>query len=364
MTYVISVSNVKGGVAKTSTVVSLGSSLAQAGHRVLVIDLDAQADLTLGLDLRPGASHYSAKDLFTPGLLKKDPLSSFIVRTKYDHLDLIASNGEIGWGEAELPAGRGLENTLREVFRSEPARQYDFILIDCPTSMDVYTISALMAADLLLIPTQAEYFSANSLKKMISVFQTIRQKGNTGLEYRVLVTMLDLRNRVQRQVLDEFQKGFKAKLFASQIEIDTKIKESQFLRVPLIHSFPLTRAAIQYQDLSKEIIEALPKLAPQQSESPVSIPIPEPVVERRIHAHCPFLGQIEDETTALRFASESNCCYRAEPNAIPKLEYQRTSCLTSNYTGCVLLRENPVSSLPAQFQEHPPAPSIWKKLGF
>ena len=372
MPYIISVSNIKGGVAKTSTTVSLGSSLAKAGYRVLVVDLDTQADLTLSLDLHSSAVYYAAKDLFIPGLLNKNRLSNFIMRTKYNNLDIIASNGEVVWNDPGFSSLPGLENTLKDVFGSEPDFPYDFIVIDCPPAMDTYTVSALLASNLLIIPTQAEYFSANSLNKMMSVFQVIREKGNSTLEYRVLITMLDLRNRIQRQVFDEFRKEFNGRSFTTPIDIDTKIRESQALRIPIVHSFPTSRGSIQYQSLSKEIIGSLSGLAQKEPELPaqkqpeftVSKPVKEPVAAAfQIYSFCPFLGLKDDVTTALSFPSEFNCCYRAHPNAVPKIEYQSTSCLTPNYVSCVLLRENLDMPLPIVLQEPPKKPSIWNKLG-
>jgi len=371
MAYVISVSNIKGGVAKTSTSVSLGSCLAKTGYRVLLVDLDTQADLTLGLDLQPGGNSLAAKDLFIPGLLRKSPLQKFIVKTKYDNLDIIPSNGEIAWVDPGFSSYRGFDNILKESFASVPDLPYDFIVIDCPPAMDTYTISALMASNLLIIPTQAEFFSANSLRKMMSVFQVIREKGNSALEYRVLITMLDLRNRIQRQVFDEFRKEFNGQLFKTPIDIDTKIRESQALGIPIIHSFPTSRGSIQYQNLSNEIVGFLSESARQEPELPgqnlpevtVSKPVTEPVIAKPIYSFCPFLGLKDDVTTALAFPSELNCCYRASPNAVPRIEYQGTSCLTPNYLGCVLLRENRDVHMPTQLQEPARKPSIWKKLG-
>lgn len=371
MPYIISISNIKGGVAKTSTTISLGSSLAKTGYRVLLVDLDTQADLTLSLDLPPSGDALSAKELFVPGLLRKSPLQKFISTTKYDNLDIIPSNGEIAWVDPGFSSYRGFDNILKEAFASIPDLAYDFILIDCPPAMDTYTISALMASNLLIIPTQAEFFSANSLRKMMSVFQVIRQKGNLSLEYRVLITMLDLRNRVQRQVFDEFRKEFNGQLFKTPIDIDTKIRESQTLRTPIIYSFPTSRGAIQYQNLSNEILwflsESGGKFEPpiqNQSDAPAPKPVKGPIAAKPIYSFCPFFGLKDDVTTALAYPSEFNCCYRAKPNAVPKIDHQSSLCLTQKYVSCVMMRENLESPLPAELQEPPHKKvSFWQKLG-
>lgn len=372
MPYVISVSNIKGGVAKTSTTISLGSSLAKTGYRVLVVDLDTQADLTLSLDLHPETVYFSTRDLFIPGVLNKNPFSNFIARTKYNNLDIIPSNGEIAWNDPGFSNLSGQENTLKGIFSSAPDFSYDFILIDCPPAMDTYTVSALIASNLVIIPTQAEYFSANSLNKMMSVIQTIREDRNPSLEYRVLVTMLDLRNRIQRQVFDQFRKEFNGQLFSTPIDVDTKIRESQALRIPIVHSFPASRGSIQYQNLSNEIVWSLSEFAykepgisdQRQPEVIVSKPVKDPVVAKPIYSFCPFLGLKDDDKTALAFPSDHNCCYRANPRAVPKIEYQGSCCLTPNYLNCVLLRENLEAPLPAHLQEPALKPSVWKRLGF
>jgi chromosome partitioning protein len=374
MPYIISISNIKGGVAKTSTTISLGSSLSKTGYRVLLVDLDTQADLTLSLDLQLSGDSLAAKDLFIPGLLRKSPLQKFIRKTKYDNLDIIPSNGEIAWVDPGFSSYRGFDNILAESFASVPDLLYDFILIDCPPAMDTYTISALMASNLLIIPTQAEFFSANSVRKMMSVFQVIREKGNSSLEYRVLITMLDLRNRIQRQVFDEFRKEFNGQLFKTPIDIDTKIRESQVLKTPIVHSFPTSRGSIQYRNLSNEIVWLLSGSTPKEPELSVQnqlgLAVPEPatkpVVVKPIYSFCPFLGLKDDVTTALAYPSEYNCCYRAKPSTVPKIEYQGTSCLTQTYVGCGMLRENLESPLPGSLQEpvRKPSTSIWKKLGF
>jgi len=372
MPSVVSVSNIKGGVAKTSTTISLGSSLAKTGYRVLLVDLDTQADLTLSLDLQPSGDTLAAKELFIPGLLRKSPLQNFILKTKYNNLDIIPSNGEISWVDPGFSSYRGFDNIIKDAFASVPDLPYDFILIDCPPAMDTYTISALMASDLLIIPTQAEFFSANSLRKMMSVFQVIREKGNSSLEYRVLITMLDLRNRVQRQVFDEFRKEFNGQLFKTPIDIDTKIRESQTLKVPIVHSFPSSRGAIQYQNLSNEILwflsgsdeKELKLLTPKQPEVVAPAPVKKSIVAKPVYSFCPFFGLNDDITTALAYPSELNCCYRAKPNAVPKIDYQSTNCLTQKYIGCAMLRENLEMPLPVELQEPPRNLSFWQRLGF
>jgi chromosome partitioning protein len=340
----------------------------------LLVDLDTQADLTLSLDLSPKSDSLSAKELFVPGLLRKSPLQKFILNTKYSNLDIIPSNGEISWVDPGFSTYRGFDDILKDAFASVPDLPYDFIVIDCPPAMDTYTISALMASDLLIIPTQAEFFSANSLRKMMSVVDVIHEKGNVSLEYRVLITMLDLRNRVQRQVFDDFRKEFNGQLLKTPIDIDTKIRESQTLKIPIVHSFPNSRGAIQYQNLSNEILwflsesgeQNLEPPAQKQTEAATATPTParKSIVAKPVYSFCPFLGLKDDVTTALAYPSEANCCYRAKPNAVPKMDYQSANCLTQKYIGCTMLSENMEVPLPNELQEPPHKKlSFWQKLG-
>lgn len=362
MGHVIAISNVKGGVAKTSTASALGRSLSKMGQRVLLADLDTQADLTTSVGITQGSIAYGSKDLFAPGLLEKVGINSFIVPTAYENLDILPSKGEMDWHDRGLSDSPNLGSLLKSLFKTELRAHYDFILMDCAPAINIYTLNALTAADLVIIPTQAEYFSANSLIKMMRITRRIRQEGNPDLDYRVLVCMFTQRTRIQRTVMEEFRRGFGENLFETYIEIDTKIRESQSAHVPIVDYNPRARGAIQYQNLAHEVLGLFEKA--DQTSSAVAAPGENnsSQAEEASHAFCPFLGFRDDIKTVMNYASDLNYCHRAKRQAVPKLEHQASHCLTATYLSCPMLRTSKQIDLPAELNERPP--SLWNRLKF
>ena len=163
MTYVIAISNEKGGVAKTTTTLSLGAALADAGHKVLVVDLDPQANLTLALGVEPGSAAVTSSHI----LIESAPLMSARLGTEIENLDLIPSHSSIESAEQFLPVRTHYTSGLKRARRWPRSLPYEFVLFDCPPFLGAITTNALSAADLLIIPTQAEYFSAYALRNMM-----------------------------------------------------------------------------------------------------------------------------------------------------------------------------------------------------
>ena len=247
----IAVSNEKGGVAKTTTTISLGAALVDLGNRVLLIDLDAQANLTLALGFEPGESESASSNV----MLDNVPLLNARRKTDIDNLDLIPSNLRMESSEQFLPMRTNYTSILKRAINSAPNLQYDYILLDCPPALGAITQNALTAADLLLIPTQAEYFSAYALRNMMSLVRRIREENNPGLAYRILVTMLDNRNRTHRNIHDQLRSTFGEGVFNAVIEIDTKLRESSIAGQPISRYKPAARGTTQYHVLAQELIE-------------------------------------------------------------------------------------------------------------
>jgi chromosome partitioning protein len=246
----IAVSNEKGGVAKTTTTISLGAALGEMGNRILLIDLDAQANLTLALGLEPGESEGTSSNI----ILDNAPLLSARRKTDIEHLDLIPSNLRIETSEQFLPVRTNYTTILkRAISTSNPP--YDYILLDCPPALGAITQNALAAADLLLIPTQAEYFSAYALRNMMSLVRRIREEDNPNLAYRILVTMLDNRNRTHRNIHEQLRSTFSEGVFNTVIEMDTKLRESSIAGLPISRYKPGARGTTQYHVLAQELIE-------------------------------------------------------------------------------------------------------------
>jgi chromosome partitioning protein len=249
MTQVIAISNEKGGVAKTTTVISLGGALVEAGHDVLLIDLDPQANLSLGLGTAPAKVRRSIADV----LLNSVTLLSASRETPVPGMDLIPSNAEMGLAERFLPIRQNYEYILQNAL-SGPLG-YDYILLDCPPSLGAVTINALTAANYVIIPTQPEYFSAHGLRSLMALIRKVRTQSNPELAYYVLITMMDRRNRIHRSLSEQLIATFGEGLLKTVIEIDTKLRESSVAGLPITHYYPQSRSAQQYRALAQELIQ-------------------------------------------------------------------------------------------------------------
>ena len=247
----IAVSNEKGGVAKTTTTISLGAALVDQGLRVLLIDLDAQANLTLSLGFEPGEAERTSSDIMLDGA----SLLSARRKTDVENLDLIPSSSRIETSEQFLPVRTNYTTILQHAITSTPNLPYDYIILDCPPALGAITQNALAAADLLLIPTQAEYFSAYALRNMMTLIRRIREADNPNLAYRILVTMLDKRNRTHRNIHEQLRATFGEGVFNTVIEIDTKLRESPIAGLPITHYKSSARGSTQYRVLAQELME-------------------------------------------------------------------------------------------------------------
>jgi chromosome partitioning protein len=252
--YTIAIANEKGGVAKTTTAVSLAGALVELDKTVLVVDLDPQSNLTLALGHIPSKEQTSIANV----LLNSESLANAINRTQIDNLDLVPSNSELGVAERFLPVRKNYDMILRNSLGG--FLNYDYIILDCPPALGAVTLNALTAANLLIIPTQAEYFSAYALKNMMAAIRQVRSQNNPGMVYRILITMYDGRNRSHRSLKDQLISTFgQDGLLKTIVEIDTKLRESPIIGIPIMHYVSKTRSAIQYRALAEELIENVGK---------------------------------------------------------------------------------------------------------
>jgi chromosome partitioning protein len=253
-------SNEKGGVAKTTSTLSLGAALAELNYRVLLIDLDAQANLSLALGLETGESAITSANILIEGASPQ----TAIHKTEIASLELIPSSFRIESAEQFLPMRTHYLNTLRDALEADTL-PYDYILLDCPPALGAITLNAISAANLLIIPTQAEYFSAYALRNMMGTIRRIRQEVNPNLAYRILVTLLDRRNRTHRNIFEQLQATFGQGVFTTVIEVDTKLRESPIAGIPITHYKPNSRGSQQYRVLAQELIEYAKEEANRQT---------------------------------------------------------------------------------------------------
>jgi chromosome partitioning protein len=247
--YVIAICNQKGGVAKTTTTLGLGASLVERGYETLIIDLDPVANLTSSIGLDADNMQFSiAKEL-----LGEADLASVRLETRLPGLDIIPSNAEMFAVGRELYQIEGYEFRLRRILTGPAVSHYGFILLDCPPSLGPLTFNALTAADLLIIPTQCEYFSIQALTDMFEVINLVRDRTNPHLKYRLLVTMFDGRGNFHTQMLEQMREIFKNGLLHTIIGFDSKLREAQLFGQPVTVHAPQSRGAQQYRQLAEEL---------------------------------------------------------------------------------------------------------------
>jgi len=254
MTYIVAICNEKGGVAKTTTSYSLGAALAEDGKRVLLIDLDPQGNLTLANAIDMNETTHNSSEILLDGL----HLQEAIQPTHTSNMDIIPSSSRMGEAEQFLPIRNEFETILKDALQLK-AKDYDFMLMDCPPSLGAINTNALTAADLLIIPTQAEYFSAYALRDMMTFIRRVRKESNAGLAYRILITLLDERNRTHRTIREQLKQTFGSGLFETVIEVDTRLRESPIIGLPITQYRPNSRGAQQYRVLAQELMDYVQK---------------------------------------------------------------------------------------------------------
>jgi chromosome partitioning protein len=249
MTRIIAISSEKGGVAKTTTAISLGGALVEMGQDVLMLDMDPQASLTLSVGISPHKVRHSIADV----LINSVSPVSLSRETTIPGLDLLPSNSEMELAERFLPIRKNYKHILREAIQD--IRLYDTIIIDCPPSLGAVTQNALVAADMLVIPTIPEYLSVYSLRNIMRVVRYIRAKDNPSLNYRILITMLDRRITSHTTLSSQLRDTFENAVFDSIIQIDTRLRDSTIAGIPITHFAKNTRSAHQYRALAQELPE-------------------------------------------------------------------------------------------------------------
>lgn len=248
--YAIAVCHQKGGVAKTTTVSAIGACLAEMGHRVLLIDLDHSANLSVGV----GISLVSVKKSSADILLGNETIGSLIQSTMITGLDIIPANLEMITAARFLILRPQYEYLLRNYLLFSELDGYDYILMDCPPGLGPVTMAALSAAHLALIPLPCEFYALQALDSVFMAIKAIRAKTNSGLRFRLLVTMFDRRGKLHPRVFSLIQEQFENALLNTTIGFDSKLRESQMLGKPITLHAPNSRSALQYRALAEEIL--------------------------------------------------------------------------------------------------------------
>ena len=250
MTKIIAVTNQKGGVGKTTTAVNLSALVAEAGKRVLLIDIDPQGNATSGL----GKSDTDSNTVYEV-LLDAAPARDAIVETGFGSLDLMPTSIELAGAEIELVAVENREQLLKNALEDIKG-DYDYIFIDCPPSLSLLTLNALVAADSVLIPIQCEYYALEGVGQLVNTIKLMRMKMNPNLQVEgILLTMYDARTNLCAQVVQEVRNHFRDEAFDTMIPRNVRLSEAPSYGMP-IHLYDARCTGAQaYRELARELIE-------------------------------------------------------------------------------------------------------------
>jgi chromosome partitioning protein len=262
---IVCVTNQKGGVGKTTTAVSLAAALAELGATTLLVDLDPQGNATTGVGLRVTEGEPSTYGVLVDGL----SVHSAVAATELPGLAVLPSSLDLAGAEVELVPAFSRELKLRRAL-DEARDRYDVILIDCPPSLGLLTINALVAADDVLVPIQCEYYALEGLGQLLRTVQLVGDNLNRELELvGVVLTMFDARTNLAQQVVEEVRDYFGPRAFTTIIPRTVRLSEAPSFGQPITVFDPASRGARAYQRLAREVAERL--------ELAVELPEPSPV---------------------------------------------------------------------------------------
>lgn len=247
---IIAIANQKGGVGKTTTSINLSACLAEAGKKVLTIDIDPQGNTTSGL----GVDKNSLDNTVYQVVIDECGIEDAIVKKVYDNLDLVPSNVNLAGAEIDLIGIEEREYILRNQIE-KVKDQYDFILIDCPPSLTMLTVNAMTAADTVLVPIQCEYYALEGLSQLIHSIKLVKKKLNPSLEIEgVVFTMYDARTNLSLQVVENVKENLNQSVYKTIIPRNVRLAEAPSHGLPINVYEPKSAGAESYRMLAEEVI--------------------------------------------------------------------------------------------------------------
>jgi chromosome partitioning protein len=248
MSKIIAVANQKGGVGKTTTAINLAASLAYLGQGCLLIDIDPQSNTTTGFGINKSCLEKNIYDV----LVYEDALENIIQNTVVEQLDIAPATADLSGAEIDLVNVADRENKLKSALE-KLQKAYKYVIVDCPPSLGLLTINALVAADAVLIPMQCEFFALEGLGQLSKTISALMQSYNLTLE-GILFTMYDSRANLVEQVVEEVKKFFKGKVYETKIPRTIKLAEAPSFGKPVLLYDPSCKGSQAYIDFTKEFL--------------------------------------------------------------------------------------------------------------
>ena len=249
---ILAVANQKGGVGKTTTAINLGAALAEAGQRVLILDLDPQGNASTGVGIEMSDRTLSTYDLILDGVA----LSEVFLETDIDRLWIAPATTDLSSADVELVGHENRVFLLRDCLRKDGLARYDYVLIDCPPSLNLLTVNAMVAADSVLVPLQAEFFALEGLSQLMQTLRQVRESANPSLRIEgVVLTMYDSRNNLCHQVEVDARENLGNLVFQVKIPRNVRLSEAPSFAIPILQYDGSSRGAEAYRALAAEVLD-------------------------------------------------------------------------------------------------------------
>lgn len=248
---IVTVFNQKGGVGKTTTVVNLAATLGYKGYNTLLIDVDPQGNATSGVGIDKSAIDYSTYHM----MLGEVTARSILTETAFKNLSILPASIDLAGAEIELSEMENRNRILKKAIATLVV-EYDYIIIDCPPSLGILSINALVAADTLIVPLQCEYYALEGLSQLVNTVRSVKKEYNPHLELEgVLFTMYDSRLKLTQQVVEEVNKYFPKKTYKTMIPRSVKIAEAPSFGEPVIYYEKYSKASFAYKKFTDEFLK-------------------------------------------------------------------------------------------------------------
>ncbi|MBD3801958.1 chromosome partitioning protein ParA [Thioclava marina] len=250
---IIAIANQKGGVGKTTTAINLAAALVESGRKVMLIDLDPQGNASTGLGIEPDQRDMTTYDL----LIEDAPVSAVLHKTEIEGLYLCPATTDLSSADMELVSTEKRSYLLHDALRHPDVDTYefDYILIDCPPSLSLLTVNAMVAAHSVLVPLQAEFFALEGLSQLMLTIREIRQSANRSLRIEgIVLTMYDVRNNLSQQVEADARATLGELVFRTMIPRNVRVSEAPSYAMPVLSYDTASRGAVAYRALANELI--------------------------------------------------------------------------------------------------------------